>query len=92
MMVVKEIVNRLLEEVDVSLFGKKRSWNGGLSKTLMIKEKRDEEGDGGSETMRRCFGTEMKNWNEMIHHHFHQGHHRLDEIRMDDLEWWRGRN
>nr|GEW26474.1 putative reverse transcriptase domain-containing protein [Tanacetum cinerariifolium] len=32
-MVVKEIVNRLLEEV-------KRSWNGGLSKTLMLKKKR----------------------------------------------------
>nr|GEX33059.1 cytochrome P450 [Tanacetum cinerariifolium] len=33
MMVVKEIVNRLLEEVE-------RSWNGGLSKTLMMKERR----------------------------------------------------
>ncbi|GKF62796.1 hypothetical protein Tco_0182850, partial [Tanacetum coccineum] len=31
--VVKEIVNRLLEEVE-------RSWNDGLSKTLMMKERR----------------------------------------------------
>ncbi|GJT39552.1 hypothetical protein Tco_0939417 [Tanacetum coccineum] len=37
MMVVKEIENGLLEEVEVSLFGKK---NGGLSKTLMMKESR----------------------------------------------------
>nr|GEX73971.1 SNW/SKI-interacting protein [Tanacetum cinerariifolium] len=33
MMVMKEIVNRLLEEVE-------RSWNDGLSKTLMMKERR----------------------------------------------------
>ncbi|GJX32324.1 hypothetical protein Tco_0242179, partial [Tanacetum coccineum] len=33
MMVVKEIVSRLLEE-------EKRSWNGGLSKTLMKKKNR----------------------------------------------------
>nr|GFA39918.1 hypothetical protein [Tanacetum cinerariifolium] len=46
----------------------------------------DEEGEGSSETMRRSFRTEMKNWNEMIHHHFHQGNHSTDEMRMDDLE------
>nr|GEW76448.1 hypothetical protein [Tanacetum cinerariifolium] len=55
-------------------------------------EEEDEEGEGGSETMRRCFGTEMRNWNEMIHHHFHQGCHPTDEMRMDDLEWRRRRN
>nr|GEU34557.1 hypothetical protein [Tanacetum cinerariifolium] len=38
-------------------------------------------------TMRRCFGTKMKNWNEMIHHHFHQGYHPTDEMRMDELKW-----
>ncbi|GJR00090.1 hypothetical protein Tco_0523074 [Tanacetum coccineum] len=37
---VKEIVSRLLEEEDVSHFGKERSWNGGLSKTLMKKMSR----------------------------------------------------
>ncbi|GJR39404.1 hypothetical protein Tco_1215088 [Tanacetum coccineum] len=37
MMVVKEIVSRLLEEVE-------RSWNGGLSKTLMMKENRIKKG------------------------------------------------
>nr|GEV06175.1 hypothetical protein [Tanacetum cinerariifolium] len=39
-MVVKKIVNRLLEEVEESLFRKKKSWNGSLSKTLMMKNKR----------------------------------------------------
>nr|GEV41570.1 hypothetical protein [Tanacetum cinerariifolium] len=33
MIVVKEIVSRLLEEEE-------RSWNGGLSKTLMLKKNR----------------------------------------------------
>nr|GEX86141.1 hypothetical protein [Tanacetum cinerariifolium] len=52
-----------------------------------------EEGFDGPErqhwTMRRCFGTDMKSWNEMIHHHFPQGYHLTDEMRMDDLRWWR---
>nr|GEX49475.1 guanosine nucleotide diphosphate dissociation inhibitor 2 [Tanacetum cinerariifolium] len=63
----------------------------------------EEEGEGGSEegfdglerqhwTMRRCFGTKIRGSNEMIHHHFHQGFHPTDEMRMDDLEWWRRRN
>ncbi|GJZ97383.1 hypothetical protein Tco_0669836 [Tanacetum coccineum] len=41
MMVVKEIVNRLLEEVEVSLFGKKQD--------IDDEGEVDEEGEGGSE-------------------------------------------
>nr|GEZ53866.1 hypothetical protein [Tanacetum cinerariifolium] len=39
-MAVKEIVSKLLEEEGLSHFWKERSWNDGLSKTL-IKKKRD---------------------------------------------------
>nr|GEX63723.1 hypothetical protein [Tanacetum cinerariifolium] len=31
--------------------------------------------------MRRYFEMEMKNWNEMNHHYFHQGYHPTDEMR-----------
>nr|GEU48735.1 hypothetical protein [Tanacetum cinerariifolium] len=55
-----------------------------------------EEGFDGLErqhwTMRRCFEMEMKSWNEMIYHHFHQGYHPTNEMRMNDLEWWKMRN
>nr|GEX58769.1 hypothetical protein [Tanacetum cinerariifolium] len=46
----------------------------------------NEEGDGGSE---RCIETKRNDWNEKIHHHFNQWDHPKDEMRMDDLEWWR---
>nr|GEU63436.1 ARID DNA-binding domain-containing protein [Tanacetum cinerariifolium] len=123
MMLVKEIVNRLLEEMDE----KKLEW--WFEQDIDDDEEEDEEGEGGSEdgenhpsqmklsfaipspnnilkdiiacpidlnpsrierqhwTMMRCFRTEMKSWNEMIHYHFHQGYHPTDEMRMDDLEW-----
>nr|GEY75302.1 hypothetical protein [Tanacetum cinerariifolium] len=138
MMVVKEIVNRFLEEVGVSLF-----WEEGddfgvdvlrfhtcltdifgfleklkwwFEQDIDDREEEDEEGEVGSEfrrdrcssyefheegfdglerqhwTMRRCFGTEIRSWNAMIHHHFHQGYHLKDEMSMDDLEWWMRRN
>nr|GEW56067.1 hypothetical protein [Tanacetum cinerariifolium] len=84
MMVVKEIVNRLLDEVE------KLEWC--FEQDIDDEEEKDEEGKGGSETIRRCFRADIKSWNEMIHHYFNQGYHPMDEIRMDDLEWWRKKN
>nr|GEZ10140.1 hypothetical protein [Tanacetum cinerariifolium] len=64
MIVVKEIVSRLLEEDEVSHFGKeKQQW---MKKRLVEKEKR--------------------NWDEMIHHHFHQSWHQVEVMRKDDFE------
>nr|GEW28130.1 hypothetical protein [Tanacetum cinerariifolium] len=84
-MVVKEIVSRLLEEEE------KLEW--WFEQDIDDDEEKNEEGDGGSErhhlTRKRCIETERKDWNEKIHHHFHQWYHPTDEIRMDDLEWWR---
>nr|GEX80704.1 hypothetical protein [Tanacetum cinerariifolium] len=40
-------------------------------------------------TRKRCFETERKDWNEKIHHHFHQWNHPMDEMKVDDLEWRR---
>nr|GEY54381.1 retrotransposon protein [Tanacetum cinerariifolium] len=78
MMVVKEIENGLLKEVE-------RSWNDGLSKTLTMKERRMKK----IETRKRRFEKERKSWSEMIHHHLHQCCHPTEEMRMDDLKWWR---
>nr|GEZ07256.1 hypothetical protein [Tanacetum cinerariifolium]GEZ07264.1 hypothetical protein [Tanacetum cinerariifolium] len=41
----------------------------------------DEEGKGGSK--------ERKIMSEMIRYHFRQHRHLTEEIRMDDLEWWK---
>nr|GEY79944.1 hypothetical protein [Tanacetum cinerariifolium] len=66
----KEIIRRLLEKEG-------KSWNGGLSKTL-IKKNRD---------LREMKMVVKKDWNEKIHHHFHQWNRPMDEMKMDDLEW-----
>nr|GEW30699.1 ribonuclease H-like domain-containing protein [Tanacetum cinerariifolium] len=96
MMVVKEIKDGLLKEIE-------RSLDGGLSKTLVVRVKMigrevySFEEIGVQEwtfmmrvlTDLRCFEKEKKSWNEMILHHFHQQCHLTDEMRMDDLEWWK---
>nr|GEV63882.1 hypothetical protein [Tanacetum cinerariifolium] len=76
--------------IDILSFLEKLEW--WFEQDIDDEEEEDEEGEGGSETMKRCFGTEMRSLNEMIPHHFHQGCHPTDEMRMDDLEWWWRRN
>ncbi|GJU60599.1 hypothetical protein Tco_1238365 [Tanacetum coccineum] len=93
-MVVKEIVSRLSKEEE------KLEW--WFEQDIDDEGEENKEGDGGSEledvgelvqlTLTlpgRDVLRERKDWNEKIHHHFHQWDHPTDEMRMDDLEWWR---
>nr|GEV40193.1 serine/threonine protein kinase SRPK1 [Tanacetum cinerariifolium] len=77
MMLVKEIENRLLEEVE-----KLECW---FEQDIDDEGEKDEDDGGGDE--KRRFETKRKSWNEMIHHHFHQWYHPTDEMRIDDLKW-----
>ncbi|GJU51413.1 hypothetical protein Tco_1220968 [Tanacetum coccineum] len=91
MMAVKVIFGRLLEEEE------KLEW--WFEQDIDREEKRFQGDEYGGELedigrrvkiqkkRKRCFETERKDWNEKIHHHFHQWNHPMDEMRMDDLEW-----
>nr|GFA82165.1 hypothetical protein [Tanacetum cinerariifolium] len=80
MMVVKEIVSRILKEDE-------RTWNGGLSKTLMLRKNKMKKVI--VVIKKRLVEKEKKNWDEMIHHHFHQSWHQVEVMRKDDFEWRR---
>nr|GEY32295.1 hypothetical protein [Tanacetum cinerariifolium] len=73
--------------IDILGFLEKLEW--WFEQDIDDDEEEDEEGEGGSEEM---FWDGDEELNEMIHHHFHQGHHPTNEMGMDDLEWWRRRN
>nr|GEV24728.1 hypothetical protein [Tanacetum cinerariifolium] len=85
-MVVKEIKDGHLEEMEKfgwwfeqNIDGEKEDDN---EKNLVMM---NEEGW----TRKRRFEREKKSWNETILHHLHQQCHPTDEMRMDDLEWYK---
>ncbi|GJR98311.1 hypothetical protein Tco_0270485 [Tanacetum coccineum] len=87
-MVVKEIVSRLLEEEE-----KLEWWFEQDIDKEEVRFEGDEDGDELEDVGRRakiqkkrkkCFEMERKDWNEKIHHHFHQWDQSKDEMTMDD--------
>ncbi|GKC07859.1 hypothetical protein Tco_0999469 [Tanacetum coccineum] len=101
-MVVKEIVSRLLEEEEVSHFGKEAMIYGVMfwfsilvlrhlwfSETLEWRFEQDVWTLGDLSFEENSFETERKDWDEKIRHHFPRWNHPMDEMTMDDLEWRR---
>nr|GEV74802.1 reverse transcriptase domain-containing protein [Tanacetum cinerariifolium] len=79
MMVVKEIVNRLLEEVEI-----------GVQNVIFMRKVLMDSKDKPCEMIfMRYFKKDKKSRSEMIHHHSHNSWHQVEEIWKDDFEWRR---
>nr|GEV93355.1 hypothetical protein [Tanacetum cinerariifolium] len=70
-----------------SLETRSKSWNGGLSKKLMLKKNKMKK--VMVVMKKRLVEKENRNWDEMIHHHFYQSWHQVEVMRKDDFEWQR---